>query len=251
MKMSILEMVQDIANDIDSDEINSIDDTTESQQIAQIIKSTYFSLMHVRNWRGNKQLLGLTASGDNALPTHFYLPDNLSELVLVNYDCVRTGQTQRVYRNMKYLYPDEFLRRQNELNTDNDNVDIIQDPTGVELLIRNDIPPTYWTSFDDKAMVFDAYDKLVDDTLKTSKCQALGYVTPSWSMVDDFVPVLPEEAFSLLLEESKSATSLKLRQVADQKAEQRAQEQDRWLSRKQWRTKGGVRYPSYGRKGRK
>lgn len=56
-KMNLLELVQDILNDLNADNVNSIDDTIESQQVAQIVKSTYFALMHVRNWKGNQQLL--------------------------------------------------------------------------------------------------------------------------------------------------------------------------------------------------
>ena len=240
IKLTLLEMTQDILND-----------TTESTQVAQIIKTTFFSLMSIRNWRSNHQLLALVASANNSLPTHMYLPENLSELTLINYDAHRDGQNRKIYKSIKFLYPDEFLRRQNALNTEADNVDIILDPTGVELLIRNDIPPTYWTSFDDNAIVFDSYDKLVDDTLQESKCQAMGYLTPTWSHVDDFVPPIPMEDFTYLLEEAKSRASLKLKQVPDQKAEQTAQTQKRWLSRKQWRAHGGIRYPNYGRRGNK
>ena len=250
-KMTLLEMTQDIMNDIDADEVNSIDDTTESQQVAQIIKTTFFALMHIRDWRSNKQLLTLTASGDNALPTHMVLPENLSELVLLNYDVHKLDQDRKIFRGIRYLYPDEFLRRQNNLNTEADFVDVIQDPTGVELLIRNDVAPTVWTSFDDKHIVFDAYDKEVDDTLQTSKCQALGYVTPTWTHIDSFIPSIPEDAFTLLLEEAKSKAAFKIRQAPDQKAEQEAARQNRWLARKQWRVGGGIRYPNYGRTGRK
>lgn len=250
-KMSLLEIVADILNDLDSDSVNSIDDTVESQQVAQIVKSTYFALMHIRNWKGNRQLLNLIASGNAALPTHVTLPDNLSELSFVNYDSHRLNQNRKIYTAVRYVYPDEFLRRQNGMNNEADFIDIIQDPSGVELLIRNDTPPTVWTSFDDKVLVFDSYDKAVDDTIQSSKIQAFGYVTPSWEMADDFIPVLPEEAFTLLTEEAKSKASVKLRQTSDPKAEQEATRQNRWLAGKQWRAHKGARTPSYGRRGRK
>jgi len=250
-KYTLLEMVQDILNSTDGDEVNSIDETVESTQIAQIIKTTYFNLQHIRNWRGNSQLLNLIASGDNSLPTHVTLPEALSELTFVNYDCARLNQNRKLYKAIRYVYPDEFLRRQNQLNDSADNVDVIQDPSGVELFIRNDIPPTVWTSFDDKVLVFDSYEKDVDDTIQSNKIQAMGYLTPSWIQEDDFIPELPEEAFSLLLSESKSVASLTLRQSADQKAEQESVRQNRWLSQRQWRTKGGIRKPNYGRRGRK
>ena len=250
-KLTLLEIVQDILNDLDSDNVNSIDDTVESQQVAQIVKSSYFALMHIRNWKGNRQLLQLIASGDPALPTHVTLPDNLSQLEFVNYDSHRHGQNRKIYTNIKYLYPDEFLRRQNGMNNEADYIDIVQDPSGVELLIRNDVPPTVWTSFDDKVIVFDSYDKLVDNTIQSSKIQAYGFVTPSWEMTDDFIPALPEEAFTLLTEEAKSKASVKLRQQSDPKAEQEAVRQNRWLAGQQWRAHKGARSPNYGRRGRK
>lgn len=250
-KMTLLEICQDILNDLNADGVNSIDDTIESQQVAQIVKSTYFALMHVRNWKGNQQLLNLIASGDDALPTHVTLPENLSELSFINYDCHLESDTRKVYRNVRYVYPDEFLRRQNQYDDTVDYIDVIQDPSGVELLIRNDMPPTYWTSFDDKVIVFDSYNKDVEDTIQSSKIQAMGFVTPTWLPEDDFIPVLPEEAFTLLLEEAKSRASIKLNQTADQKAEQEAVRQNRWLAGKQWRAHKGARTPNYGRRGYK
>lgn len=250
-KLTLLDITQDILNDLSADPVNSITDTVESQQVAQIVKSTYFALMHVRNWRGNQQLLNLIASGDASLPTHVTLPENLSELSFVNYDCRLQSDNRKVYRAVRYVYPDEFLRRQNQYDDTVDYIDVIQDPSGVQLLIRNDVPPTVWTSFDDKVLVFDSYNKNVEDTIQSSKIQAMGYVTPNWLMEDGFIPVLPEEAFTLLLEEAKSRASMKLNQQADQKAEQEAVRQNRWLAGKQWRAHKGARTPNYGRRGYK
>lgn len=250
-KLTLLDMVQDILNDLSADPVNSIDETVESQQVAQIVKSTYFALMHVRNWRGNQQLLNLIASGDDSLPTHVTLPENLSELTFVNYDCRLQSDNRKVYRAVRYVYPDEFLRRQNQYDDTVDYIDVIQDPSGVQLLIRNDMPPTVWTSFDDKVLVFDSYNKNVEDTIQSAKIQAMGYVTPGWLSEDDYIPVLPEEAFTLLLEEAKSRASMKLNQQADQKAEQEAGRQNRWLAGKQWRAHKGARTPNYGRRGYK
>ena len=40
-KMTVLEMVQDILNDMDSDEVNSINDTIEAQQVANTVRTVY------------------------------------------------------------------------------------------------------------------------------------------------------------------------------------------------------------------
>lgn len=248
MKLTLLELVVDILSDMDSDNVNSIDDTIESQQVAQIVKSSYYAMLSNRNWPHTRKLINLSSSLTLATPTHMYLPELVKELVFVNYDTHRDGDTRKLYTSMKYISPDAFLRRTNAYNDSAANVDVIQDPTGIQLLIRNDIPPTYYTSFDDTAIVFDAYDKAVDDTLQASKVQAMGYVTPGWSMVDSFIPDLPEEAFIALQEEAKSRAMFKLKQMVDQKAEQESSRQQRWLSRKAWRVAGGVQYGNYGRR---
>lgn len=251
MKMTLLELVQDILNDLDSDEVNSIDDTFEAQQVAQMVKSTYYAQMSTRNWPHTRKLVSLEASGTDALPTHTKMIDPIKELISVNYNCIKLNETRKRYQPMKYLDPDNFLRKTNSRNNDQDNIDVIVDPTGVELLIRNDLNPTYFTSFDDVTLVFDSYDKSVDDTIQESKIQAMAYVIPAWNPVDDFIPDLPDEAFSGLLEEAKSRAMFKLKQTADSKAEQESRRQQAWLSRKAWRVAGGVKYDNYGRNGKK
>lgn len=248
MKMSLIEIVQDILNDLDSDEVNSIDDTQESAQVAQIVKSTYFALISNRNWPHLKKGISLEASGTTATPTHMKLSDNVKELSFINYNKARDGETRKKYQSVSWVEPDDFLRATNRRNSDEANIDIITDPSGIELLIRNDQAPTYYTSFNDTHVVFDSYDSSVDDTLQESKVQAQGYVNPIWLPEDDFIPDLPEEAFTLLLEEAKSRASLKLKQTQDVKAEQEAGRQNRWLSRKDWRVHGGIQYPDYGRR---
>lgn len=247
--MNLLDIVVDILNDMDGDQVNSIDDTFESEQVAQIVKSTYFAMMSNRNWPHTRQTVQILPSGDSALPTHMNVQEAIKELCFINYNKVKDGETRKLYKKVKYLYPDDFLRVTNRRNNDNADIDVITDPTGVELLIKNDTAPTYYTSFDDEALVFDSYDNLVDTTLQQSKVQAQAYIIPTWSQVDDFIPDLPDEAFTALLEESKSRAMLKLKQVQDIKAEQESTRQQRWLSRKARRVEGGIRYPNYGRRG--
>jgi len=248
MKYSLLDMVQDIMNDMDSDFVNSIDDTAESQQVAQIIKTTYFHLIDTRNWPHLKTLFTFKSLSDVTKPTHVKVPDNLKELEWVRYDSREDGETRKRYKDVKYLDPDMFLKKQYALNSDNTDVEIAIDPSGIEVLIENDKAPSYWTSFDDTHVVFNSYDNTVDSTIKVSKVVAFGYTTPSWTHSDAFVPNLPDEAFTALLEEAKSTAFLTLKQMANQKAEQQATRSQRWLSRKAWRTKGGIGYPDYGRK---
>lgn len=251
MNKNLLEYVNDILNDMDSDPVNSIDDSFEGQQVAQIVRSTYEAMMSNRNWPHMRKALQLTPSGDSALPTHMSIEKNVKELNYINYNIASITQTNRRYREVRWKEPDAFLRFINPRNSDEDNIDIIIDPTGIELLILNSEPPTFYTTFNDTDIVFDAYDSEVETTLQSGKIQSQGYVFPEWSHIDTFVPELPQEAETALLEEAKSRAMFKLKQMVDSKAEAEARRQQTWLARKAWRVNGGVRYPNYGRKTRK
>lgn len=65
-KYTLLDMTQDILSDMNSDEVNSIADTIESMQVAQIIKSTYYNIIDGRDWPHLYQMFQLTPSGDTA-----------------------------------------------------------------------------------------------------------------------------------------------------------------------------------------
>ena len=252
-KRTLLEIVQEILVVIDGDEVNSIDDTIESTQVADIVRSTFQAMTSNRNWAHTKKLISFTPSGDTALPTHMIVADDVKELVenSVQYNKAKFGETRKKYLRVNYLEEEAFLRRMNGRNSDNNDIDVIIDPSGVELLIRNDTAPEYWTSFDDKTLVFDSYDSEVESTLQESKVRARAFHMLSFTVVDNFIPNLPEEAFTALIEEAKSRTQVQLHQFNDPKAEQEATRQNNWLSRKQFTLKGGFKYPNYGRVGRK
>lgn len=249
-KMTLLDLVQSILNDMDSDEVNSINDTIESEQVSVIVRDTFRAIIDNRNWPHLKRLVQLTASGDTSKPTYLTVPENVKEMLYLAYNKQKEGETRRRYEELTWLDPDDFLRYVNGRNDENTNTNVVTDPSGIELLIMNDRQPTYFTSFDDEVLVLDSYDQSVDDTIQESKTQARAVVAPSWEHVDEFIPDLPEEAFTALLEEAKSRAMFRLKQVQDPKAEQEASRQQRWLSRKAFVVKGGIKYPDYGRRTR-
>lgn len=248
MRRTLLDMVQEILSDMDSDEVESIDDTVESEQVVTILKATYYSLMSNRDWPHLQQSIQMDSFGDQAKPTHISLPEEAREVRFINYDKATVDDTRKKYRPVKYLTPDHFLHKTNQENDSLPEVDVVVDTGGIELFIRNDRAPEFYTSFDDKNIVFDAYDKEVDTTLQASKIQSQAYVMPTWDSVDTFVPDLPDDAFTLLVEEAKSRAMFRLKQMVDNKAEQESARQNAWLARKARRINGGIRYPNYGRK---
>jgi len=246
MKKTLLEIVVDILNDLDSDLVNSIDDTIESQQVAQIVRSSYEEMMSNRNWPHLKKLTQLNTSNDASKPNYLKIPDKTKHIEYVEYDVRGFEETTPKYKIIKYKDNESFLRLISART--GDNVVQVQDFSGVSLAIRNDKDPEYYTSFDDEYLVFDSFNVDVNQTLIKAKTRCLAYIQPAWEHSDDFTPNLPDDAFSALIEESKSVAFYSLKQMVNQKAEQRAARQQRWLSRKAWRVNGGIQYPNYGRK---
>lgn len=247
MKLTLLEMTQDILNDMNGDEVNSINDTIESQQVAQIIKTTYLEMMANRNWPHLHTAFKCTSSADADYPTSLILPENIKELKWIKYNKRSSTDTKDKYEDIKYRQPEDFFNMCSGRDSSASNVQIVL-YSGVSLNIRNDKAPEFWTCFDDTTLVFDSWDSVVESTIQESKNSCWGVRNPDWTHADSAVPDLPSEAFSALLEEAKSTCFYALKETTNQKAEQKATRQNRWLARKAWRAKGGIRYPDYGRR---
>lgn len=251
MRKTLLEIVRAILSEMDSDDVNSIQDTTESLQVADIVRGCFEEMVSDRNWPLHRQLTQIEHSGDPTRPTHLKLPEGCRELVFLKYDKTKDASATALLQEIKYKHPDDFLRLTTGRARAGSSVEMITDFGGTQIAVLNNVAPTYWTSFDDKYIVCDSYNKDVDTSLQQSKTQALLYKSPVWVHTDDAIPDIPEDAFSALIEESKSTAFFTLKQMANDKAEQKATRQRRWLSRKAWRAKGGVRYQDYGRRTRK
>lgn len=251
MKLTLLQLVQRVLNDIDSDEVNSIDDTVESSQVALTIQNCYFELIANRNWPHLRKLIRLDNVGDVTRPNYLKAPEMLKEMEFFKYEKFRDGSNRLDQQEVRYKHPDSFLRLVAGRDPSATNMQTVQDFSGTNIIVSNNQAPTYWTSFDDTYIVCDSYNLDIETTLQGSKTQCLAYMHPTWIHDDSFIPDLPVEAFAGLLAESTSTASVNLKQMANAKSEQKASRQQRWLSRKAWRTEGGVRYADFGRKGRR
>jgi hypothetical protein len=251
MKLSLLGIVQEILNELDSDAVDSIDDTVESQQVAAIVRSCFNELTSNRNWPHLKKIIQLESSGDLTKPNYLIVPDRIQQLEFFKYDKRKSTQNHSVIQDVLYKDPWDFLTYISGRNSETANTVEVTDFSGTTLLIKNNVAPQFWTSFDDTYLVTDSYDATIDDTLKKSKTQCHAYMTPEWSHLDSSIPNLPADAFALLIEESKSTAFFTLKQMTNQKAEQKAARQNRWLARKDWKAHGGVQYDNYGRSGQR
>lgn len=78
-------MTQDVLSNMSSDEINSISDTTESLQVATIIRQKYFDIINRLNLPDHEQLIQLTPSVDGTTPVLMYVPDGVCDIKWLKY----------------------------------------------------------------------------------------------------------------------------------------------------------------------
>lgn len=250
-KMTNLEMVQNILSAMDSDNVNSISDTVESDQVATILKETYFDLINnVLTLPEHEEIVRLEALGDVNKPNYLKLQDTIKEICLLRYNNITTTNTDTNYEDLTFLYPSEFQKRFNGRTESDSNITAVTDFSGVTLLIQTDKKPEYYTTFDDQYIICDSYDSSVDSTLQNSKTFCLGILEPTWTHTDSFVPDLDANVFPLLLEEAKATCFVNLKQVSNGKAEQKSRRQLTQLQNKTRRIRHDAsdRLPDYGRK---
>ena len=233
MKLSLLDMTQNILRSLDSDEVSSIDETVEAVQVAEIIKESYYDLMAQRDWPFLRQLYSLDGLGDVNNPTKMKMPDDANKVFWIKYNG----------KDVEYVEPQAFLHI----------IDQRVPFTGVVdnngYVLNRD--PLYWTTYDDKYVVFDGRDSTVDNTLVTSKTKVYGTKAPVWQHVDNFVPNLPDKFFPTLLAEAKAQAFVNLKQQVNAREERKAQKGKLTMRNESWRNEEGeIKYNrkvNYGR----
>ena len=78
IKMTLLEFVQDVLNDLDSDEVNSISDTVEATQIANVCRSVYYDVITTVDLPEHTELMTVTGLSDSSRP-NFMDADSITE----------------------------------------------------------------------------------------------------------------------------------------------------------------------------
>lgn len=237
MKRTLLSMVQSVLSDMDSEPVNSIFDTEESQQVASVFRDTYFNIIAARDTPEHDQLVKLTALSDSALPVLLQYPENVKEVRLFEY-------------NGKEVYWKDPIKFLDSLpNADDADVISFVDPTsGITLTARSNKDPRYYTSFDNFYVVCDSYDSSIDTTLQESKTRCWGTKYPTFTLSDSFIPDLTEVVFPYLLAEAKSVCFSIFKSGSDPKIEQASRRLKNGIQSDRFKTKRDPRRNLYGRR---
>ncbi len=91
MKSTLLDMTQNILSALGSDEVNSISDTTEAMQVAQIIKNKYYDIIARGNLPEHEEFFQLDPPLDATAPVLMYIPDGVSKMEYLKYFNTNVG----------------------------------------------------------------------------------------------------------------------------------------------------------------
>jgi hypothetical protein len=223
MAITVLDYVQDILSSIDSDEVNSISDTTESAQVARVVKQSYYALLPRLNLPDDYQLYELNPSLDMNKPTLMYVPSTAESLIWIKYNNATLEDTTVQYRDVCFQPLEIFLNKMYLLSENEANVGTfthVVDSSSLTFLFNNDRHPLFYTTPDDHTLIFDSYLADVDTTLQSTKSLAYGKIQHNFTMSDTFVPFSDNETSTILLNEAKSLAFAELKQSQHAKAEQ-------------------------------
>lgn len=244
-KLTYLQMVQFILSSMDSDDVSTITETIESQQVADIIEETYYELLDRRDWeflRNRLRQLDVPAAG---VKNQLEIPSDVLLVQNVRYKDFDTGK----FNDITYLSPTEFVDMTQNRDTTQSTIEAVTISDSVTLSIHNDRVPVYWTSFDEENIFFDALDTANEAALTAASSQILATVQPTLTQADATVPDMPSRMFSLFLHEAKSTCWLQLKQEGNPKSEQIARRQYIKLRELERRTVKDLEEIDYGRKG--
>ena len=239
MKSTLLQVVQSILSDMDSENVNSLSDTVEAQQIASVVEDTYFNIIAARDIPGHNKLIALVSLSDNARPTHFTYPARTKELIRLDYN-IGTASSQD-YREIVYVSPLEFIDRMSETDLKVTTVD-----QSMELFVANDTDPSYYTSFNDNHIIMNSYDVSVEAHLAANKTRAFCSIYPTFSQTDSFAIDLDQTLMPLLLAEAKSTCMSLFKGGSDPKVEQSARRLKSYVQNDQYKSNQSARN-NYGR----
>jgi hypothetical protein len=245
MKQTLLELTQGILSSISGDEVDSINDTVESTQVANILKDAFFDLVTKVDLDEHNNLFNLTSTSDFS-PTMLERPDNVETLLWFKYNKRLTpfdgefpvgempvGDSRDLTSNIdvwdyvNYLPPHEFLDLVSGFDQESPYTGSFNyngNSYSTTIYYRTDKGPDYWTSFDDKFLVCDSYDQYVDEFLRTNKTNCFGKLSPTWIHEDTFIPDLDTQQFVLLRNEAKAIAWAELKQASNTKAEKKVRD---------------------------
>lgn len=194
-RLTLLKVVQTYLDYVDGFQVDSISDSEEAIQAANIAEHVFYRLIDKNRDTPSVSYVGsLDASLDPSKPCILTIPQQVNRIYdsVVSYNTSLDGGVQ--WEDVKVVPVADFLRITN-ISTKPENTEVME-VNGIPFVILNDRFPKYCTTFDDVTLVFDSYNKEVDTTLQESKTRVTGSQSVVFLQEDDFVIPLPDRMHS-------------------------------------------------------
>lgn len=175
MKLTLLDIVQRTLSALDSNNVSSVDDSVESEQVVLIVQRIMDEINGRRDWKWLKKEGTLLAATDTNTAS---LPEDILSLKTVWYD----------NKELEYKYPQDFKYILSKRSTEEDNIN----NDGV----YTDRVPKYYTSFDDDIITFDAYE---DSGIIIAKTYIYYDAIPDTLWDDSDIPDIPARFHDVVL----------------------------------------------------
>lgn len=240
MKTTLLQIVQSILSDMDSEDVNSISDTIEAQQVASVVEDTYYNIIAARDLPEHNKLMTLTAMSDSTKPTHFKYPSDTKHIERIEYNIGTIAKKD--FRIVEFVDPVYFLD-----NMDEDGLLVETYDGNLDIFVTTGEAPTYYTSFDDEYIIMNSYDSSVEVTLQSDKVRAFGSTYPAFSQTDSFEPDIDNTLMPYLLAEAKSTCFSLFKGGSDPKIEQAARRLKSYIQNDQHKSRKANVRNNYGR----
>lgn len=253
-KDTLIEIVQDLLSDMDSDEVNSISDTVEADQVARIVRRVYRDMVEELDLPSNGDIITLEDAASVDLPTRLKLPVHTDLVEWIKYANIIQPDDEpleKLYKNIRWKSPTDFINIVvSRSPSDTDNQVVAYSPESDILLpIRTNVAPNYWTSFDDEYIWFDSWDSTQTTTIVANHTLVFARTSTVFSLTDTFTPDLPANLFPYLYAKAKSLCFADIKQSPNQKAEQTENRLRIRTQSNKWRHRHTNNMgPNYGRK---
>lgn len=247
MRMTLLEMVQDILSDMNSFNVNNIHENQESRQVADIVKSTFYTISTYRYWPALYRTVELSGADQSVSlkPTAFVIPNEVVSLDRLYYNKIE----------MMYVEPRDFFEMSMKLTTSTNQFIETFSLDGTPITCRNNIAPSLYTIISKtnaqgvlSYAVVDSYNKADGVTLLPSLTLALGQFAPEWQTDNMFIPDIPDQAFPYLLAEAKARCFLAIKGASNPATIADAARLRSRLAMEKGVKESKDTYPNFGRK---
>jgi hypothetical protein len=220
-------MTQNILSAMNSDDVNSITDTVESQQVADEIQNTFRDLYTNHDFGTFDGLVNLTSPSSTLTPNVLTLPTNVQFVKWIKYRDYRNTSSDVTYVDCVYVDPEVFIKNIVEQVDPASNVNVpILASSPITYPIAKDRAPRYYTIFEaSQNIVFDAFDQTNESYLTGSNALAWATMYKTFTMSDSFIPPIPASEFPRLLAEAKNACFINIKEVANSNEATRARRQ--------------------------